>query len=106
MSEFIKVLNKSQLPPGKAATVHVNGKAVALFNVDGQFYALSNACPHRGGRLGEGDLAGKEITCPWHGWSFDVTTGAATHTPAQAPCHAVKVEGEDILVAVPLSQNA
>ena len=100
MADFKKALNKSQLPSGQARTVEIDGKAIALFNVDGEFYALDNACPHRGGPLGDGDLAGKEVTCPWHGWTFDVPTGCGTHTPAQATTYAVKVEGEDVLVAV------
>ena len=56
--------------------VEVNGKRIALCNVDGAFYAVADECPHAGGSLSEGDLFGKEIVCPEHGGSFDVTTGA------------------------------
>ncbi len=48
---------------------------VALFRVGDQFYALDGICPHAGGPLGEGALCGQIVTCPWHGWQFDVTTG-------------------------------
>ena len=100
MAEFKKVLSKAQLQPGTSQVVDVNGQPVAVFNVGGSVYALANTCPHRGGPLGEGDLAGNKVTCPWHGWEFDVTTGAATHTPAQAKTYPVKIEGEDILVGI------
>ena len=100
MADFIKAAGKSSVLPGASLAVEVGGKRVALFNVEGQIYALGNNCPHRGGPLAEGDLAGKEITCPWHGWTFDVSNGCGTHTPAQAQSYPVKVEGDDIFVAV------
>lgn len=100
MPDFRKALAKSQLPSGSARTVEIDGKAVALFNLDGEFYALDNACPHRGGPLGDGDIAGREVTCPWHAWTFDVPTGCGTHTASQARTYAVKIEGDDIWVAV------
>ena len=49
------------------------GRVIALFNVDGTFYALDGVCPHQGGPLGQGTLEGCIVTCPWHGWQFDVT---------------------------------
>ena len=54
----------------------------ALFNVDGGFYAINDVCGHRGGPLGEGELDGKTVICPWHGWRWDVTTGANVNNPA------------------------
>ena len=75
MPEFLPALAASDLPPGRAAEVKVGGQAVALFNVDGTFHALAARCPHRGGPLGSGYLAGPQVSCPWHGWTFDVTTG-------------------------------
>jgi nitrite reductase/ring-hydroxylating ferredoxin subunit len=64
--------------PGTARIVQVNGKAIALFNVEGRFYAISNTCPHEGGPLGEGRLKGCVVTCPWHDLAFDVRTGHGT----------------------------
>jgi len=75
MSHFIKVAEQTELPPGTGKVVIAEGKEIALFNVAGAFHAVDNACPHRGGPLGEGTLEGLIVTCPWHGWKFDVTTG-------------------------------
>ena len=100
MAEFVKVCKKGDVPAGSGKTVDVNSKAVALFNVDGNFHAVDNTCLHRGGPLGEGELDGKTITCPWHGWRYDVTTGANEMNPAIAVAkYQVRVEGEDVLVA-------
>ena len=100
MPEFKKAATKSEVQPGTGKTVNVDGQAIALFNVEGSIYAISNTCAHRGGPLGEGDLAGKEVTCPWHGWTYDVTNGNATKTAASVKSYPVKVEGEDVLVSV------
>ena len=84
-----------------AVPTEVEGKQVAVFNVGGQFHAMDGGCPHRGGPLGEGYLEDKVVTCPWHGWRFDVTTGVSPVNPAATvPCFPVKVEGTDLLVGV------
>ncbi len=99
MADFVKAAKKSNIPEGTGKTVDVSGNAVALFNVGGELCAVDNACPHRGGPLGEGDVAGSTVTCPWHGWQFDVKTGAAvTHAGVTLKKRAVKAEGDDILV--------
>ena len=100
MALFKKALSISEVQPGTGKTVNIDGEAIAVFNVDGNFYAISNTCAHRGGPLGEGDLSGKEVTCPWHGWSYDVTTGNATHTAASVKAYQVKIEGNDVLISV------
>ena len=101
MAEFTKVAKASEIPKGGAKVVEIGGRKVALFNCNGTLYATENVCAHRGGPLGEGMLSGTSVTCPWHGWEFDVTTGASTMNPA-AKVHtfAVKVEGEDVLVGL------
>src|SRR5258707_1257869 len=75
MSRSIRVASVSDVPPGSSKEVMADDRVVALFNVDGMFYALDGVCPHAGGPLGEGTLRGKTVTCPWHGWQFDVSTG-------------------------------
>ena len=100
MADFKKAASKSEIQAGTGKTVELEGQAIALFNVGGTFYALSNTCAHRGGPLGEGDLAGNQVTCPWHGWTYDVTSGNATHTAASVKTYQVKVEGDDVLVAL------
>ena len=62
MPNFVKVANKSELNPGENKVVEVNGEQVALFNVDGQFFAINNTCRHRGGPLGEGFLEGDIVS--------------------------------------------
>jgi len=100
MADFVKVCKTSDIPGGTGKTVEVNGKPVALFNVDGKFYAINNTCLHRGGPLGEGALEGKVVICPWHGWRYDVTTGANEMNPSvTVEKYQVKVEGDSILVA-------
>jgi nitrite reductase (NADH) small subunit len=77
------------------------GEVVALFNVDGRFYALDGICPHQGGPLAQGQLCGDTITCPWHGWQFNVTSGQ--HVAGTSIRHrrfAVKVVADDIFVRV------
>jgi nitrite reductase/ring-hydroxylating ferredoxin subunit len=81
MSDFVKVMAASELPPGSCREVMVAGKPVALFNVGGVVWATSNTCLHRGGPLGQGTLDGKVVMCPWHAWTWDVTTGENTGNP-------------------------
>jgi nitrite reductase/ring-hydroxylating ferredoxin subunit len=89
----------SEIGPGEARVVEVGGRAVAVFNVDGAFYAIDNTCSHRGGPLAEGDLDGRVVTCPWHAWRWDVTTGANVNNPAVAlACFPVVVEGGEVFV--------
>lgn len=96
---FVKVCNKNDIPAGSGKTVSVNGTAVALFNVDGAFYAIDDTCIHRGGPLGEGELDGKIAICPWHGWRWDVTTGVNQLNPdVRVKKYEVKLEGDDVLV--------
>ena len=101
MGTLTKIADKSELQSGEAKVIEVQGKTLALFNVDGNFYALDNTCLHRGGPLGEGELEGPVVTCPWHGWRWDVTSGANTNNPAvKVACFPVKVEGSSVIVEV------
>ncbi len=101
MVSFTKVASTSDIPAGTGKTVEVDGKSIAVFNCDGTFYAVDNTCKHQGGPLGEGDLSGTSVTCPWHGWEYDVTTGAcAMDASISVQKFSVKVEGEDVLVSV------
>lgn len=100
MAEFVKVASKRDVPPGTGVVTKVEGREIALFNVDGKFHALDNTCPHMGGPLGEGCLEQSVVTCPWHGWQFDVRTGVSPLQPeVKTKTYEVKLEGEDVLVA-------
>ncbi|MGH7948537.1 MAG: Rieske (2Fe-2S) protein [Candidatus Binataceae bacterium] len=101
MAEFIKVATRADVPEGAGTTVEAAGRKIALFNVGGKFFAIDNTCKHRGGPLGEGELDGVNVTCPWHGWEYDVTTGANLDDPnVKVACFAVKTDGDDILIEV------
>ncbi|WIG61624.1 MAG: hypothetical protein OJF49_004372 [Ktedonobacterales bacterium] len=100
---FVKVARVRDIPPGALARVEVAGQLVCLANVDGAIYAVSDDCPHIGGALSDGELAGCVLTCPVHLARFDARTGKVLRGPARddVPSYAVRVEGDDIYVAVP-----
>jgi nitrite reductase (NADH) small subunit len=96
---FERVARVDEIPVGKSLVVQVNGRPIALFNVQGQFFAIYNICPHEGGPLGEGRLKGCIISCPWHDLSFDVRNGQATDGGGYCVgSYEVRVEGSDILI--------
>jgi nitrite reductase/ring-hydroxylating ferredoxin subunit len=89
----------SEIPPGSIKEVRVAGQPIAVANVGGTFYAINGTCLHRGGPLGQGQLEGAVVTCPWHGWQFDVTTGKAVMNPsAGVTCLRALVQGDEVYV--------
>jgi len=100
MSKLVKITETKEVAPGTGKVVVAEGRSIALFNVAGTFYAIDNTCPHRGGPLGEGELAGEVVTCPWHGAKFNVKTGEVLGPPASKGVQSfpVKVQGSDVLV--------
>ena len=100
---LVKVAEIAQIPPGTARVVRAQGKMLALYNVDGNFYATDNTCTHVGGPLGEGRLDGSVITCPWHGSRFEVKTGQVVGPPARRPVATipVHVEGTSVFAELP-----
>lgn len=100
MSE-VKVGALKSLADGGCQTVEANGQSIVLYRVADRVYATANACPHRGGPLGEGSLAGTVVTCPWHGWEFDVATGCMPNmTTPKLKTYPVRVENGDIFIEV------
>ena len=96
---FEVVLHTGALKPGEVSEVIAGGTAICVANVDGAFHALSNICPHAGGPLGEGSLEGNILTCPYHGWTFDVTDGTCqTNASASVETYEVKVKGDAVCV--------
>ena len=83
MAKLVKIAETKDLTPGQAAAFDVEGQKIALFNVEGTFYAVGDTCTHRGGPLSEGSVAGTTVTCPWHGADFDLKTGAVMRPPAR-----------------------
>ena len=102
MAGFVKVAKTDEIAPGQSKMVEINGKKIALFNVAGSFYAIDDTCTHRGGQLSEGVLDGKEVTCPWHGAMFDVTTGEVLGPPAPEGVsrYNARLEGDNIEVEI------
>ena len=103
MASVLSVAKVDCLPAGKALAVSMGSKRIALFNIDGRFYAIDDECTHAGGSLAEGTLNGNIVTCPWHGATFDVTNGAVLSDPAYENVghYQVRVEGDDIKVEIP-----
>ncbi len=102
MAGFVKVAKTDEIAAGQGKMVELSGKNIALFNVEGSFYAIDDTLTHRGGPLSEGSLDGKEVTCPWHGAIYDVTSGEVLSPPAPQGVarYDVRVEGSDIEVEV------
>jgi nitrite reductase (NADH) small subunit len=98
---FVRAVKKAEIPAGTVREFQIEGKAIALANVAGTIYAINNTCLHRGGPLGQGILEGKTVTCPWHGWQYDVTNGKVVQNPAAGvDCYPTEVRGEDVFVDV------
>lgn len=98
---FLRTAKKEEVPPGVIREYAIDGKVFALANVAGKLFAINNVCLHRGGPLGQGELHGQLVTCPWHGWQYDVTSGKLAANPALGvETYAVEVRGDDIFVDV------
>ena len=96
---WTKVAKVSEIQQGAGIVVEANNQQIALFNVEGSFYAIDNICHHQGGPLGEGYLEGAVVTCPWHAWTYNVKNGECESVPGiKQKRFDVKVEGDDILV--------
>jgi nitrite reductase/ring-hydroxylating ferredoxin subunit len=102
MGTFVKVATTDEMADQPAKCIDVSGEKIALFKVEGAFYALSDTCTHRGGPLSEGDVEGTEVTCPWHGAKFDLRTGAVLGPPAPTgvKSYPTKVTGHDIDIEI------
>lgn len=105
MDDFIKVATLEELPAGGRKLLEIEDIRIALFNVDGQIYAIEDVCTHDGGPLVEGEvLDGCQVQCPRHGARFDIRTGAALSMPAFEPTNTyeVRIEGDDVWMEAPL----
>lgn len=101
-TEFVKLAGTADVEPGQVKVCEVQGRRIALCNVDGTFYAIDDVCTHDGGPLGEGELTGHQIECPRHGARFDVRSGRALALPAVVPVRSYPVRVEDGVVKVGL----
>jgi nitrite reductase (NADH) small subunit len=98
---FFRAARATDIAPGQIREIRLEETTIAVANVGGQFHAINNTCLHRGGPLGQGAMQGSVVTCPWHGWSFDVTSGkvAGSQTVGVA-CYSVELRGEDVYVDI------
>ncbi len=102
MAEYITVATTNELKPGDRIIVDVADHYVAIFNVDGKYYAIEDVCTHDDGPVAEGELFGTIIECPRHGAQFDITTGKVVRMPAITPVphYDVRVEGDEIQILI------
>ena len=102
MPELVKIADVGSLAPGEAIAIDLQGTKIALFNVDGTYYAIDDTCTHRGGPLSEGDIDGTVVTCPWHSAEFEITTGEVVNPPADCAVksYPVTVEGNEIKIEI------
>ena len=75
MADFVSVGRTAEFSTGHGRMVVVNGRHVAIFRLDDGYFAIDNLCLHQAGPLCEGPIADGVVTCPWHGWSYDIRTG-------------------------------
>jgi len=99
--EFTKIARTEEIPAGSMKSVELSGERVVVANVEGDYYAFGDECPHAGGLLSEGYIEGKSVECPLHGSLFNMSTGIPETPPADesVAVYQVKVEGNDILIA-------
>lgn len=99
MANWIRVAREADCPNGSAIECVAEGRIIAVFNVQGTLHALDGVCPHQGGPLGKGTLNGCIVSCPWHGWEFDVRTGQhQINAQMRQPRYEARVEDAWILV--------
>lgn len=100
--EIVRVAGCGDLPPGRMIYVEIDGLPIALANVGGAIYAFGDACRHEGGPLSSGVLIDETVTCPWHGWTYNVRTGKAIVPPVgiRIPTYETRIDGDNIFVIV------
>jgi nitrite reductase/ring-hydroxylating ferredoxin subunit len=117
MTDRYEVCPAAALPPGERTIVDVGGKSIGVFNVDGEYFALKNVCPHQLAPLCEGQVSGTVVSdgagdyakvrdgeiirCPWHGWEFDLKTGQSLFNP-----HAVRTKSYEATVEPPENDDS
>jgi len=102
MSGWTKVATLNELSTETGLEVTVGDVILALFLVDGTVHAIDGMCAHAGGPLGQGQLSGCIVTCPWHGWQYDVTSGQhCLSEPIRQTSYPAKIDGDDVYVELP-----
>lgn len=98
----VRIAAASEIPSGEGREFVVEGRIVAVFRLENEFHALDGICPHAGGPLAKGKLNGNVVTCPWHGWQFDVTSGQhCLNSHLHQTQYTVDLVGPDIWIEFP-----
>ena len=105
--EYIVVATTDELEEGGRLVVEIDWVGIVLFKVGGEYYAIGDVCSHDDGPISEGELEDREIACPRHGARFDLQSGKALTLPAvvDIPAYPVRVEGEQILIGLPIDER-
>lgn len=95
---MFKLAETKDVLQGKGLIVNLpDGREVALFNIEGEIFALDNACPHMGGPLGDGEIEDSTVICPWHAWQFNIKTGECINVPGEdAICIPIEIRNGSI----------
>jgi nitrite reductase (NADH) small subunit len=102
VGRWVEIAKRADLPPGRGRTLQAGGRALALFNDGGAFFAIDDTCPHQGASLGEGLLHEGIVICPWHCWTFSLRTGESPHIPdLSVACYPTRLQGDAVEVELP-----
>ncbi|MEC9092621.1 MAG: Rieske (2Fe-2S) protein [Planctomycetota bacterium] len=100
MSEFKKIGKISDIKPGEGQSYTVGDRIIGVFNVEGEFFAINDLCPHMGASLSAGHVEDSNVLCPWHAWSFSVKDGTwCDNTQLKIDVFETKIEGDELWVA-------
>ena len=97
--KWINIAKTSAIGPGQSTVITLDNENIAIFNTGKEFYAINNTCPHQGGPLNEGTLAGEVVTCPWHGWQYDLKSGCPITTP-NVRTYPLRLHGDMLQIAI------
>ena len=104
MSEWMRITECSNIPAREGRTTTIGDRTIAIFNLGDRFLAIDNRCPHKGGPLGDGIIAGDSVVCPLHAWKICLETGTVQRPAATAACvrtYETRVADGVILLALP-----
>ena len=102
MPRFVKVTTIQQVHERRGTLVTIDGEDITIFKRDGQLYAVGNVCAHQHfSMLHQGEIDGFEVTCPMHGWRYDIRTGRSTTGQGKVASYNVKVSGQEVLLEIP-----
>lgn len=104
MADFVTVADVGEIPAGEGRNYPVNGRMVAVFFIDGEYFAIHDSCPHMGASLAAGYVEGHAVSCPWHAWRFCVKEGTwldSPKSPLRCDSYQVRVQEGKVQVLVP-----